>query len=212
MIILAILAYIIIFIIALIAIILVIPIEYSCDGYKYEKTFVEAKVKWLFGAVKFVFSYESGKGTFNRISFFGISPNQTKKDYVKKEKKRKEKKKSGKIGISLMKEVFKEGLHVFKKIFDKIKPRKFILTARVGFDDPYNTGVMRAILSIFNNSFQRYDVKIDTIFDDEVLEGRFLIKGRIIIAELIPTVVKFMFSRPVKNMFKLRKGKKVYAN
>jgi hypothetical protein len=155
MIILTILAYIIIFIIALIAIILVIPIEYSCNGYKYEKTFIEAKVKWLFGAVNFVFSYESGKGMFNRIKFFGISPNQTKKDHVKKEKKKKEKKRFGKIGISLMKEVFKEGLEAVKKIFDKIKPKKFMLTARVGFDDPYNTGVMRALLSIFQKSFQK---------------------------------------------------------
>lgn len=214
MIILTILVYMIITIVALIAIILVIPFQYSCSGFKYEKTFLKAKVKWLFGGVKFVFSYDSQTGTLKEFRLFGIklSPKEHKKNLIQRENKKKKKKTSGKIGISLMKELFKEGLSAFKKVFNRIKPKKFMLNAKVGFDDPYNTGVLRAVLSIFQKEIQRYDVKIDTIFDDEVIEGRFLIQGRIIIAELIPIAIKFMFSRPVKNMFKLRKGKKVYAN
>lgn len=214
MIILTILVYMIIIIVALIAIILVIPFQYSCSGFKYEKTFVEAKVKWLYGGLKFVFSYDSEIGTLKEFRLFGIKPSskENKESSAKKKNTKKKKKSSGKIGISLMKELFKEGLAAFKKVFNKIKPKKFMLSAKVGFDDPYNTGVLRAVLSIFQKEIQRYDVKIDTIFDDEVIEGRFLIQGRIIIAELIPIAIKFMFSRPVKNMFKIRKGKKVYAN
>ncbi len=214
MIILTILLYVVIIIVALIAIILVIPFQYSCSGFKYEKTYLEAKVKWLFGVLKFGFSYDSETGALKEFRVFGIKPSskENKESSVKKKNTKKQKKSSGKVGISLMKELFKEGLSAFKKVFNKIKPKKFILSAKVGFDDPYNTGVLRAVLSIFHKEIQRYDVKIDTVFDDEVIEGRFLIQGRIVIAELIPIVIKFMFSRPVKNMFKLRKGKKVYAN
>jgi hypothetical protein len=58
---------------------------------------------------------------------------------------------------------------------------------------------------------KNFNIALQPVFYDEVLEGKFLIKGRIVLAPILWIAVKFILSRPVRNILKERK-RKAYAN
>lgn len=205
--ILVILKYILLFIIVILAAALIIPVEYSLKGEKYENAFIEANTSWFSKVMKFSFLKQSGEKPEFCLKLFGltIKPNDIEK---KKEKRKKKNKKKKKQGIFFSKELLEQAIKSVKELFKHSGPRIFEAEGVYGFDDPYYTGITCAVLNTLMPFSECFRVNLTPIFDEEILEGRFFTEGRIILGVVLWISIKFMLSSPAREAFRRRKHRK----
>lgn len=202
---LKIILYILLAIFAIVLAVLVIPFRYRIKGAKYDTTVVEGFGDWFFGAVKIDFGYNSGKGTSARFKLFGIKKDfktqQKQVDSISKKKVGQKRKNVNKPAYSYFKyEVFQQVMHAVLKVLNHYKPEKFYIDVKAGFEDPMFTGLLYAIKSIGFGVLDKGNIQIRTVFEDEVLEGSFLIGGGIQIFYLILVAMEFVFTRPFRSI------------
>lgn len=204
-IILAILLVLISLLILLLAIILFIPFKYYCAGEKFDSAVLQGYISWLFGGIKMKFNYCSDNGFTMIMNLFGMKKSidnkdkssqdrQTEKDKINKEKTKKT------AYSYLTKQVIEKGIQTVLKMLNHCKPGKLILNATIGFDDPMYTGLLCGLYSTGNAILDKYQIHLQTTFDDEVLEGNFVIGGRIQIFYLILVAIGFVIAKPFRSI------------
>lgn len=198
----------IVLLVVLIAV-LFIPFKYQFAGQKQEDIIAEGTASWLFGGIKMGFKYNTVDGIkakFN-ILWFKIKLDSEKFDSKGKSKesdKNKDKEKKEKPSYSYFtKDVLKKALESILKVLNHCKPRQFQLQAKVGFDDPMYTGLLYGINGTGFAILDKFNINIQPTFEDEVLEGSFIIGGGIYIGYLLLVAMEFVFTKPFKSiMFK----------
>jgi len=209
---------IIIFILLLLSLILLavlfIPIEYSARGHRDEDTFaVSANISWFFKGL--ILSFIKQKGSMYQLIFkaLGFEVNQNKKqesEYKKKKEKKKEENSKKNAGRFLNKKFIEQVLKALNDVLKYLKPRILDIEGKFGFDDPSLTGLSCILVYNIPLRGQNYNINITPAFDEEVLEGKFNIQGRIVIAVILWIALKFVLSPPVRNIILKRKeGKKL---
>lgn len=201
-----ILFYILLVIIFLIVAVVFIPFTYRFSGQKDDAgLFLKGNVSWLFGGLKVKLGY-SHHNSFCAISFMGLekkvdSINSTRKksNYKKQKNKDNAKKKTG-LKQYFNRDILKKALECLIKILKYLKPKKFFLRAKIGLDDPADTAFMCEIYNIGNNILNSKNTKIYFDFENEVLEGRFLIGGSIQVFYFILVGIEFLLTRPFRNI------------
>ncbi len=199
---LKIILYVFLTIVALVLLIVFVPFKYYAEGSKYETISVKSYASWLFGAVKINFNYSTQDGIGTNFNLFGIKKGFNKKSEdksVKKEWGSKAKKVKDKPAYSYFTyEVFTQGLKSVFKILNHYKPSRLRIDAKVGFEDPMYTGLLCAVRNTWFAILNKDSIRIQTNFEDEILEGSFLIGGGIQIFYLILVGIEFVFTKPFK--------------
>lgn len=106
----------------------------------------------------------------------------------------------------LTSELFERTLEKTKKrvhrLLKSLAPRKCDIALEVGFDDPYTTGEVMAIAGILY-PFTGDHVRVNCNFDEEIIKGAGLIKGRIFICVIVWTGLLYLFDRDFKKLIRL---------
>ncbi|MEL1135737.1 DUF2953 domain-containing protein [Desulfitobacterium sp. THU1] len=97
--------------------------------------------------------------------------------------------------------IIKKALLTLKKVLKHCQPQTLSLSAKVGFSDPMVTGLLYALLSQFYPFCQKYSVQLQPVFDEEGLEGNFLIGGRLWFPTLLYLILGFLLAKPVRSIY-----------
>jgi hypothetical protein len=189
------------------AAVIFIPFSYRFSGQKDEAGIIlKGHVAWLFGGLKVKLGYSHDNG-FCSINFIGLekgidSFKRTGKNNNYKKQKNKDNTKKKKSGLKqyFNRDILKKALECLLKILKYLKPKKFFLRARIGFDDPADTAFMCELYNIGNNILDSKNVNIYFDFENEVFEGRFLIGGSIQVFYFILVGIEFLLTRPFRNI------------
>lgn len=204
MMLLTIFSYFLISILGLLVLLLVLPVEYVLKGSKEEEGFLQFKLCWIFRLAGFQLDYDTDKGFRSSIILLGM----TKEFKFKKDPESPKKPKEQDMSKWMDRNALKKFIGFMGKVFRHIKPEKFELAGRVGFENPYHTGLLSAAV----HSVHIPGCSIKPVFDDQVIEGRLLIQGRMILAVLALMAIQLLLSGPVRNIvFKKRKENKSYV-
>lgn len=82
-----------------------------------------------------------------------------------------------------------------------LKPKKIKGNLRFGFEDPYKTGVVLAVLSVLYPVYQE-NVNIYPDFEEQIIKGDLMIKGRIRIFFFVKVIVRLLLNRNVRKTYK----------
>ncbi|HSL93125.1 MAG TPA: DUF2953 domain-containing protein [Bacillota bacterium] len=107
----------------------------------------------------------------------GVTSSWKKKADVRSEpevEKKVAKKKSRRSGFPLG---IRQAIGLAKDLLRYLRPRTLQADLKVGFDDPYHTGLMMAF--VYTALGHVSSVKITPVFDEAVLSGSFLMEGRV---------------------------------
>jgi hypothetical protein len=193
MIILEILGYILVALLILLVLILVLPLEFRLYGQKQEETFFKASVILFKGAVVFQFLKPFKEQAKMYVRILGFKKNiKTHKVSEKENKKEKPKKENSRNYLE------PSFLKCLKNVLKHIKPKKFAIEGRVGFEDPYVTGIVCAVLNVLCQELKKANIKVNTVFDEEIFEGKCLIQGRVVLAYIAYIALRLYLSRPVR--------------
>ncbi|TYQ16425.1 UNVERIFIED_CONTAM: Protein of unknown function (DUF2953) [Acetivibrio alkalicellulosi] len=206
---LIILGYVLLALLLFLILLLVIPTKYSFKGQKYERSFIRAKVSVLFGMLGFSYYNDFEKKNLIRILILGLPiniPKGKEKDKKKKDKNIKDKDNSRDyLNVAFIKSALKS----VKRIILHIKPKRFEIEGRIGFEDPFYTGVMCAFQNILVSQLKDAKINVTAEFEDEIYEGKGLIQGRVVLLYVAYIALKLYRSRPVKIKAKKTKFKEV---
>ena len=211
MILLSIFAHLLLVLGILLGAIIIIPYHYLAAGEKFETYEIRGSVSWLFGGIKFICSRSSKQGLTMTLVLMGITKNlntgensKAKKDSHAAGDINKTKKLSD-PGAFLKPEIMKKGLNALCKILKHIQPQALCVRAKVGFDDPMYTGFLCAVNSQLYLWVKKFDIHIQPVFDEEVIEGRFSIGGRIWLPYLILVMIRLILTKPIRNILFTKK-------
>jgi len=87
------------------------------------------------------------------------------------------------------------------RILKKIRPRKLIINAEIGFDTPDTTGKLYGLFWAFKPALGE-DVNITPNFEEKVLEGNFYFKGRITIFTILINGLRIVLNKNFKPFLK----------
>lgn len=210
MLLLSILGYLLLGIGVLLTTIIFVPYHYSVSGGNLEEPQVKGLISWLFGGLKINFRPHY-KQTEIVLTLFGLtkqvkirqkstSANDEKDTYPSENLKTVKRKQHSTFSQYLKTDIIKKSLSAVLKIFKHCQPEKLSIAARIGFSDPSYTGLLCAFNSQFYDLFDKYDVNIQPVFDEELLEGSFLIGGKIWLPSLILVMIGFLIAKPIRNI------------
>ncbi|AEV68364.1 MAG TPA: DUF2953 domain-containing protein [Acetivibrio clariflavus] len=197
--ILIILGYILAALIVWIILILIIPFEFMVNAQKKERTFISAKVIWLWGLFGFYYTLIYSQQPIMHVQIFWYKKRIGKNKANKGHKKRKQKDKEKDGSINYFDTEFLEcTLVCIKKILKHLKPKKFEIEGTLGFEDPYITGIVCAMLNVLLAELKTKNIKINMVFDEEIYEGKGTIQGRGVLAYIAYLALRLYLSRPDK--------------
>ncbi len=87
------------------------------------------------------------------------------------------------------------------RILVYLKPKKIKGTLRFGFEDPYKTGVLLAVLSVLYPVYQE-NLNIYPDFEEQIIKGDLMIRGRIRIFFFVKVMVRLLLNRNVRRTYK----------
>lgn len=180
---------------------LIIPFDYSFNGYISENIYGKGIVKWLFGLTQVTFSKDqkkSGVITTLRLAGFNFKINKVK-PYKKKSKSKKE---SNKRKPQITKKLISICYEYFKDIINIIKPGYIDISGVYGFDDPSVTGIVCGVISVINSAIPNSFINVEPLFEEELYDIRVKITGRIVLGVILIRTIKFIMNKEVrKNIF-----------
>ncbi|MDP4146193.1 MAG: DUF2953 domain-containing protein [Bacillota bacterium] len=200
-------------ILALLILLLIIPFGYRFRGAIKDEIMGEANIIWFFNFFRVrIFKEEkmkfslfiAGKGIITREISDEKKKQKAKKYKDKKDKKQKEDKES-------LKEVFKRDFfkNIFryvKDIINIIRPKYVSIKGIYGFEDPSITGMLCGIVPLISPLIKRGGIKLQPVFEDEIMDIEAEVYGRITIILLVWRTLKLVFSKPIRKIiFKKRK-------
>lgn len=86
-----------------------------------------------------------------------------------------------------------------KALLVKIKPKKYDINIRYGFDDPYTTGKVSMYAAVLWGMLG-IDANIMPEFEQKIFEGSVFLKGRVTVFSLIVIAVKVYFNKLFKKI------------
>ena len=210
MLLLSILGYILLVLVIILLVIIFIPYDYNASGEKSTELELRGSISWFFGGIKLTFAHKSKQDKKMTLNILGITK---KLNLLEKSKEKQDRtnakqghtkpaknKKSFDSGSYLRRDVIQKAFSLLSKILKHCRPETLSIHARVGFNDPMYTGFVCALNSQLCFVVNQYDLDIQPVFDEEVLEGRFSIGGRIWLPYLILVVIGFLLSKPIRNI------------
>ena len=212
MIVLTILRYFLLGIGIVLAAIIVVPYDYRAAGERSGESDVSVLISWLFGGLKLDSRKRSRKKNELVLTILGfkkiVNMSSRSKSSSTSEKdtdhggdaKNIQPKNNGNFRKYLQKDIIHKTLSIVLKIFKHCQPHKLSIDGKYGFDDPSYTGLMCAFTSQFYWLFDKYDISIQPVFDEEILEGSFLVGGRIWLPYLILVMIGFLVTKPIRNI------------
>lgn len=103
---------------------------------------------------------------------------------------------------------FKEAFELCKvslaRLFCMIKPRKLKVSGKVGMKSPDQTGYVCAIIGIISPFFKK-QICVIPDFDNFIIKGNVLIKGRIYIFVLLIVGIKVFFDKNIRKVIEMFK-------
>ena len=87
------------------------------------------------------------------------------------------------------------------KLLKALRPRKFILNAHFGFEDPSLTGKILAVLSMLY-PFYGDNIRIQPDFENVIIEGDLYLQGKIRIIHMVKMVWNLVWNKNVRTTFK----------
>ena len=222
-----ILIYLLVFIIGLLLLIVIIPFEYELDGKIDEKISGNASLIFFGKFFKVIVSYKN-KDTFVLIKVMGLriinkkikmSSNENKasskenKMFSKKREKEDIKKAKSNFNIKdyIQREFLEASINYIKAIINIIKPKTVRIHGIYGFEDPSLTGMACAIIPLISNLIPAGDIKLQPVFDDEIIDIYCKIYGRISLLTAIIKTLKFVLKKNNrKKIFKKSRKAETY--
>ena len=198
---------------------ILIPIVYSVEGAKEERYFLDLKISWLGNIINVKVNKEEHKKMDFFISIVGlhiplhdrkkVQKRSKKGERKKQERKRKKTKQELNKYFSFFQRSFlDQSFLLLKKVLKHILPKKFYLHLIYGFEDPADTGMLTGLFYLLFPNISNSDMmKINPVFDEELIQGEMSIKGRIILAVLIYYFLQFYFAQGVRQMIKKIRNK-----
>ncbi len=215
MIILYILKFLGLFLLILLAALLFIPFGYMFAGRKYESAAVRSSISWLFGLVRITYKKSIGSKGHLILQLLGLNfklnPKKGKQDKQELEEEKQNKKQSAGSMRFLNKDFINSIFKAFIDLFNHIKPKRFYLEGRFGFEDPYYTAMGSALLKILRLHLKDIQINARAVFDEEVLEGRLLISGRMVLIRVFYIALKLYSKKHVRRVIKPKEAK-LYVN
>lgn len=211
---LTILGYILIGLGVLLATVVFIPYRYAACGDSNAGLQFQGSVSWLFGGIKIIFSKYARQKKEITLVILGLNKKLTidkdkdDKDSAKDKTKKAKSKKCLDWRKFLKKDARRKIIDTLAKILKHCGPKELMVDARIGFSDPMHTGLMCAFLSQFYTRLNKYDMAIEPVFDEEIIEGRFSIGGRIWLPYLILVMIGFLITKPIRNILFTKNKKK----
>lgn len=212
MIILQIFIYLLLFLISILILLLAMPIYYTLSGIKEDMVIIKAQIfgplKWICLTFKMRDMTEKKLG----VRFLGIpiKIKDNKKDApigskVKRNNKGKKTRENGRKPA----EGIPAGIvNLIVRALRHIKPRRLEVKGRYGFNDPYHTGIACSLINTIIPHKDKYNVNLIPVFDEEVIEGKFITEGYIVPVYLFWLFIKvFVLSRLKKAFNKSFRGR-----
>lgn len=191
--------------VSLFLIVTLVPVNYVFVG-KIEEA-ISGKFEVRYGFLRAVMSRtEHGKNTF-KVSIFNIALKDFKggKGETKKKKradhgtadKGKKTKANWRLISSILDRRFLGGIiKTAGRILKSCCPKVFQISGVVGFQDPYYTGLLSALKSVWT------DIDIEPDFSREIYDLVFHVEGKIIIMVIIYHTVKFLLSSEGRHLLR----------
>ena len=190
--------------ICLIAIMLVffVPIFFNIQVSKYNGLVLWVKVNWLFNAL---YCYIEKRGSQKPVAIVRILGLKIPIERERAQKKKKEKIKKEKkydFRVLLNKPFLTKAFQFIKKVLKHIVPQEFRARLSYGFDNPANTGILCGFIALFSTYFSGYDICLNPIFDQEILEGELFLKGRLFCFVITYYVLQLVLSKTFRKTIK----------
>ena len=190
--------------ICLIAIMLVffVPIFFNIQVSKYNGLVLWVKVNWLFNAL---YCYIEKRGSQKPVAIVRILGLKIPIERERAQKKKKEKVKKEKkydFRVLLNKPFLTKVFQFIKKVLKHIVPQEFRARLSYGFDNPANTGILCGFIALFSAYYSGYDICLDPIFDQEILEGELSLKGRLFCFVITYYVLQLVLSKTFRKTIK----------
>ncbi len=197
MMVIRIILYLLIAIIALLLLFITIPFGYRIDGSEKR---IRGVLTWTVFRVTYIkWFYGEEELSIGILGYSKKIPVENNRDRSNIRAKRKPRKKSK--GINLFRgmkvDIIRQIFVLLRKIVHDLKPRQFILDARVGFEDPMYTGIMYAIYCELYYLHRNYRINIQPEFGKRVFSGKFAAEGRLWILSIVAAFIGFLISPPV---------------
>ncbi len=204
MIVLLIIEYVLAICLIIIALVFFTPIIFNIRVSKYDGLALWVKINWLFNAFCCHIEKKKSQKPVTVVKFFGlkIPTGREKAREKKKEKKKSKKEKKFNFRELLNKPFLTKALQFTKKVIKHILPQEFRIKLSYGFDNPADTGMVCGFTALFSAYFSGYDICLDPIFDREILEGEFSLKGRVFCFVLAYYVLQLILSRTFRKTIK----------
>jgi hypothetical protein len=190
MIILVILEYILVICLSVIILILFVPIFFHLQVSKYNDLILWAKVNWLFNAIYCHIKKEGDQNLVIILKIFGLQI------YLKEGRAKKKKKEKKYYFKALLNKPFlTKAFQFIKRVLKHIVPQEFRVRLSYGFDNPANTGILCGFIALFSAYFSGYDIFLNPIFDQEILEGELFLKGRLFCFVITYYILQLVLSK-----------------
>jgi len=202
MIALIIIEYILAICLILIMLVFFVPIFFYIQVSKYNGLVLWVKVNWLFNAF---YCYIEKKGSQKPVAIVKILGLKIPIERERAKKKKKEKiKKEKKFNFrALLNQPFLTKVFQFiKKVLKHIVPQEFRARLSYGFDNPANTGILCGFVALFSAYFSGYDIYLNPIFDQEILEGELFLKGRLFCFVITYYILQLVLSKTFRKTIK----------
>ena len=102
------------------------------------------------------------------------------------------------------KKSIKEIIYMILKLFKRILPRKLKATVGFGFEDPSTTGSVLGMASIFYGIYGE-NLELEPDFDNQVLYGKYNLKGHIRIFSICITALKLYRNKWIRELITFSK-------
>ena len=194
---------------ALILIFLLIPFYYYIDLKYNEVMVLNCVVEWFkMISLKTVYNNDTG---FSLKKFIFNKETRLKSNKMAKGKKRKinkdeyhkkRAKHSLRIKEVLDKDFIAKLVMHIKKVIETIKPKQFNIELAYGHEDPYITGSALGFIYFLKSFLPHADFNIQPVFDQETVDFKMIIAGKITLGIILIIAVKFIMKKSVRNKLK----------
>jgi len=202
MIVLLIIEYILAICLFVIMLVFFVPIFFNVQVSKYNGLVLWVKVNWLFNAFC---CYIEKKGSQKPVAIVRILGLKIPIERERAQKKKKEKiKKENKFDFKVLlnQPFLTKAFQFIKKVLKHILPQVFRVRLSYGFDNPANTGILCGIIALFSTYYSRYDIYLEPIFDQEILEGELFLKGRLFCFVITYYILQLVLSKTFRKTIK----------
>jgi len=202
MIILVTIGYILVICLSIIILILFVPIFFHLQVSKYNDLIFCAKVSWMFNAFYCYIEKKGSQKSVAIVRIFGLQIHLKEGRAKKKKKEKIKKEKKFDFRALLNKPFLTKAFQFIKKVLKHILPREFRARLSYGFDNPANTGILCGFIALFSTYYSRYDIYLDPIFDQEILEGELFLKGRLLCFVITYYILQLVLSKTFRKTIK----------